>query len=63
MQKKITTLSITDEKKQKKNKYLNTNQASFHFEDYLEINDKNKKTKNSNISQDRIYLLFFYFFL
>ncbi|MBD1172316.1 penicillin-binding protein 2 [Pelagibacterales bacterium SAG-MED05] len=38
------------------------NQKSFHFEDYLETNQKNKKFKNSSISQDRVYLLFFLFF-
>ena len=49
-------------RKQKKNKNLNNNQTSFYFEDYLETNHKNKRIKNSNISQDRIYLLFFLFF-
>ncbi len=45
-------------KKQKQNK----NQSSFYFEDYLETNKRNKKLKNSNNFQDRIYLLFFFFF-
>ena len=49
-------------RKQKKNKNFNINQKSFYFEDYLETNNKNKKVRNSNISQDRIYLLFFLFF-
>ena len=49
-------------KKYKKNKNFNINQKSFYFEDYLETNQKNKKVKNSNISQDRVYLLFFLFF-
>jgi cell division protein FtsI (penicillin-binding protein 3) len=49
-------------RKQKKNKDFNINQKSFYFEDYLETNQKNKKVKNSNISQDRVYLLFFLFF-
>ena len=49
-------------RKQKKNKDFNINQKSFYFEDYLETNQKNKKFKKSNISQDRIYLLFFLFF-
>ena len=49
-------------RKRKKNKYFNINQTSFYFEDYLETNQKNKKIKNSNISQDRVYLLFFLFF-
>ena len=47
-------------KKLKKNK--NHNQTSFYFEDYLETNKKNKFSKNSNIFQDRVYLLFFLFF-
>ena len=49
-------------KKYKKNKDLNLNQKSFYFEDYLESNQKNKKIDNSNVAQDRIYLLFFLFF-
>ena len=49
-------------KKRRKNKDFNINQKSFYFEDYLETNQKNKKVKNSNISQDRVYLLFFLFF-
>ena len=47
-------------KKYKKNK--NLNQSSFYFEDYLETNKKNKISEKSNIFQDRIYLLFFFFF-
>ena len=47
-------------KKSKKNK--NINQASFYFEDYIETNKKNKKNKKFNNFQDRIYLLFFFFF-
>ena len=47
-------------KKLKKNN--NINQKSFYFEDYIETNQKNKKVKESNISQDRIYLIFFLFF-
>ena len=47
-------------KKYKKNK--NVNQRSFYFEDYLEINKKNKILKKSNNYQDRLYLLFFFFF-
>ncbi len=49
-------------KKYKKSKNININQKSFYFEDYLETNQKKKNVKNSNISQDRIYLLFFLFF-
>ena len=47
-------------KRLKKNK--NFNQRSFYFEDYLETNQKNKMLKKSNNFQDRIYLLFFFFF-
>ena len=47
-------------KKSKKNK--NINQESFYFEDYIETNKKNKKNKKLNNFQDRIYLLFFFFF-
>ena len=47
----------------KKKKIKNINQASFYFEDYLETNKKNKILKRSNNFQDRIYLLFFSFFL
>ena len=49
-------------RKYKKNKNFNINQKSFYFEDYLETNQKKKKIKSSNISQDRVYLLFFLFF-
>ena len=48
-------------KKQKKNNNLNKNQASFYFEDYLDNLKYKKNSKDSNISQDRIYLLFFLF--
>ena len=44
-------------KKYKRNK----NQRSFYFEDYLETNKKNKIIKKNNF-QDRIYILFFFFF-
>ncbi len=49
-------------KKLKTNKFLNKNQASFYFEDFLETNQIFNKTKKSLISQDRVYLLFFLFF-
>jgi len=48
------------QKKSKKNK--NLNQTSFYFEDYVETNKKNKILKKINNFQDRIYLLFFFFF-
>ena len=47
-------------RKSKKNK--NINQTSFYFEDYLETNKKNKVREKSQNFQDRIYLLFFFFF-
>ena len=49
-------------KRYKKNNNFNKNQTSFYFEDYLETNHKHQKKQKSNISQDRIYLLFFLFF-
>ncbi len=49
-------------KRYKKNKNFNTNQTSFFFEDYLETNKKINSYKRKNLSQDRIYLLFFLFF-
>ena len=48
--------------KKKNKKNFNSGQKSFYFEDYLETNPKKNKVKDSNISQDRIYLLFFLFF-
>ena len=45
----------------KKNKNFNINQKSFFFEDYLETNQKQKKILKSSISEDRIYILFFFF--
>ena len=46
-------------KKLKKNNY---SQSSFYFVDYLETNKRNRIFKKSNNFQDRIYLLFFFFF-
>ena len=48
--------------KKKNNKKINKNQTSFYFEDYLDTNQKKNSIKDSNIYQDRIYLLFFLFF-
>ena len=48
--------------KKTKRKNKNSNQTSFYFEDYLETNKKSKMLKKSNNFQDRIYLLFFFFF-
>tara|TARA_B100000963_G_scaffold361582_1_gene397882 strand:- start:24647 stop:26368 length:1722 start_codon:yes stop_codon:yes gene_type:complete len=49
-------------KKNKRDRNFNINQTSFYFEDYLENNTNNKKNRDTKISQDRIYLLFFLFF-
>ena len=48
--------------KKKTKKNININQKSFYFEDYIETNKKNKSLKKFNNFQDRIYLLFFFFF-
>ena len=48
--------------KKKSNKNKNINQKSFYFEDYIETNKKNKILKKNNNFQDRIYILFFFFF-
>ena len=49
-------------KKISKNRNFNINQKSFYFEDYIETNQKNKKFHKSSVSEDRIYVLFFFFF-
>ena len=50
-------------KKKKNNKdYVNQNQKSFFFEDYFQTNLKQKKTQESQISEDRLYILFIVFF-
>ena len=48
----------------KKNKKIsiNQNQKSFFFEDYLETNLKQKNKKKTQISDDRLYILFIVFF-
>jgi len=48
-------------KKYKKNKHHNINQKSFYFEDYLQTNKEQKNISKSSISEDRIYVLFFFF--
>ena len=53
----------TLKKKLKKNKNFNKNQTSFYFDDYLETNKINRSAQKNNLSHDRIYLLFFYFYL
>ena len=49
-------------KKLRKNKNFHKNQKSFYFEDYIETNLKQKDKSKSFISEDRIYILFFFFF-
>jgi len=47
--------------RKRKKKDNNINQTSFYFEDYLEINKKEKNSKKFYNFRDRIYLLFFFF--
>jgi len=49
-------------RKSKNNKNFNKNQKSFYFQDYIETNLKQKNIFRSPISEDRIYVLFFFFF-
>ncbi len=49
-------------KKYKKNKKYNKNQRSFYFQDYIATSLKQKNIFKSSISEDRIYILFFFFF-
>ena len=60
--KKLLNLLLM-KKKLKKNKNFNKNQKSFYFEDYIETNLKQKDRSKSFISEDRIYILFFFLFL
>ena len=48
-------------KKKRNDKFLNKNQRSFYFEDYIHSNLNLKKSKNDFIVEDRIYILFFSF--
>ena len=48
-------------KKTRKNIHFSINQRSFHFNDYLETNQKLKNKNHKLISDDRIYILFFSF--
>ena len=59
---KISNLSSLNEKKNPK-KITTKIKEVFFFEDYLETKKKNKILKQSNNLKDRIYLLFFLFFL
>ncbi len=48
--------------KKNKKKFLNKNQKSFYFQDYIETSLNQKNYSKSLISDDRIYLMFFVFF-
>ena len=50
--------------KNKKNSktLINENQKSFFFDDFLETTQKNKKSNKSKIYEDRLYVLFSFFF-
>ena len=46
----------------KNRNFIHQNQRSFFFDDFLEINPKQKKIHKSKISEDRLYVLFSVFF-
>ncbi|MGA0057365.1 MAG: peptidoglycan D,D-transpeptidase FtsI family protein [Pelagibacteraceae bacterium] len=48
--------------KQSKKKLISENQKSFFFEDFIEHNNKQKKSVKSNLTEDRFYILFSVFF-
>jgi cell division protein FtsI (penicillin-binding protein 3) len=48
-------------KKNNKN-FIHENQKSFFFDDFLEANKKNKKLNKSKVYEDRLYVLFSFFF-
>ena len=41
---------------------IHKNQKSFFFEDFIETLEKNKKLNKSKIYEDRLYVLFSFFF-
>ena len=49
-------------KRQNNKNKINPNQKSFFFEDYFQTNLKQKRAQNSQISEDRLYILFIFFF-
>ena len=50
-------------KKKNNNKnFIHENQKSFFFDDYLETTQKNRKLNKSKIHEDRLYVLFSFFF-
>jgi len=48
-------------KKSNKN-FINENQKSFFFDDFFETTQKNKKLNKTKIYEDRLYILFSFFF-
>ena len=49
-------------KKNNKN-FIHENQKSFFFDDFFEADQINKKFNKSKIYEDRLYILFSFFFL
>ena len=49
--------------KKNNKKSVHKNQKSFYFEDFMETNVNFKKLEKVNLVEDRIYILFFIFFL
>ena len=49
--------------KKSRKKLFNKNQKSFYFEEYLQTNEPFKKQKKTVMSEDRIYILFSFYFL
>ena len=49
-------------KNKKNKKFVNQNQKSFFFEDFLETSQRQKNINKSKISDDRLYVLFCVFF-
>ena len=48
-------------KKNNKN-FIHENQKSFFFDDFLETTQKNKTLNKSKVYEDRLYILFSFFF-
>ena len=48
--------------KSKKKNFIHENQKSFFFNDFLEHSQKNKKSNKSKVHEDRLYVLFSFFF-
>ena len=45
-----------------KKNFIHENQKSFFFDDFLEISQKNKNLNKFKIHEDRLYVLFSFFF-